>query len=274
MKTHLLKMVKTLSACLVSLTLLCSGVVLQAAEQVNIYSYRQPFLIKPVVKDFTEKTGIKVNILFAKKGLTERLKREGKHSQADLVLTSDIRRLMELTDKGLTQAVVSSKINSNIPAHLRDIENHWFALTTRVRNIYASKQRIGKVAISYEDLASKKYQGKICTRSGKHAYSVALVSSMIDHHGLVGAKTWLQGLNSNLARKPQGNVRGQVKAIKEGICDIALGNSYYFGKMLSDKNQLAFSNSVYLLFPNQADRGAHSVSLSLHARRAPAAAAA
>ncbi|MDP2560732.1 extracellular solute-binding protein [Psychrobium sp. 1_MG-2023] len=228
-----------------------------SAEQVNIYSYRQSFLIDPVVEQFTKDTGIKVNVVFAKKGLAERLEREGKYTKADLVLTTDISRLMELEDKGLVQPVNSSVINKNIPQHLRDDGNEWFALTTRVRNIFASKARVGNIAISYEDLADKKFSGKICTRSGKHPYTVALIASMIEHHGYEGAKTWLTGFKGNLARKPQANDRGQIKAIDQGQCDIALGNSYYFGKMVSDPKQKPAADSVHILFPNQQDRGAH-----------------
>ncbi len=228
-----------------------------AQDTINIYSYRQSYLIDPVVEQFTKDTGIKVNVLFAKKGLAERLQREGKYTKADLVLTVDISRLMELTSRGLTQEVNNSIINGNIPKQLRDKDNHWFALTTRVRNIYASKDRIGKIAIRYEDLVDKKYKGKICTRSGKHPYTIALISSMIAHHGSVKTKDWLIGVKANLARRPQGNDRAQVKAIKEGICDIALGNSYYFGNMLIDEKQKKWADSVYLLFPNQQDRGSH-----------------
>ena len=38
-------------------------------------------------------------------------------------------------------------------------------------------------------------------------------------------------LVANLARKPEGNDRAQAKAIHEGVCDIAVMNTYYFGKM-------------------------------------------
>ena len=228
-----------------------------ASEQVNIYSYRQPFLINPVVKDFTEQTGIKVNVVFAKKGLAERLQREGKYTKADLVLTTDISRLMELTDKGLTQPVVSEVINANVPANLRDEDNQWFALTTRVRNLYVSKERIGDIALRYEDLSSPKYRGKICTRSGKHAYTVALVASMISYKGYDDAKTWLEGFKANLARRPQGNDRAQIKAVSQGQCDIALGNSYYYGMILNNEKQKAWADSVAITFPNQQDRGAH-----------------
>jgi len=248
---------KSIIAVLASAITLATSFAAVSSEQVNIYSYRQSFLIDPVVKKFTETTGIKVNVVFAKKGLAERLAREGKYTKADIVLTTDISRLMELEDKSLVQAVDSKILNANIPAHLRDQENEWFALTTRVRNVFASKERVTDHHISYEELASAQFKGKICTRSGKHPYTVALISSMIAHHGYDEAKTWLNGVKDNLARKPQGNDRGQIKAIKAGQCDVALGNSYYFGKMVSDAKQKPAADSVNILFPNQDGRGAH-----------------
>lgn len=248
---------KTMIAVAVGMVSLASSFSALSAQEINIYSYRQAFLIDPVVAQFEKDTGINVNVVFAKKGLSERLKREGKHTKADLVLTTDISRLMELKDKELVAAVDNKIIEANVPAHLRDPQDNWFALTTRVRNIYASKERFGNVAISYEDLASDKFKGKICTRSGKHPYTVALVSSMIAHHGEAETKTWLTKVKNNLARKPQGNDRGQIKAIAAGQCDVALGNSYYFGKMLTNPEQKPAADKVNILFPNQNGRGAH-----------------
>lgn len=236
--------------------LMCFSAATVAAEEINIYSYRQAFLIDPVVEAFTKDTGIGINVVFAKTGLAERLEREGEYSKADLVLTTDISRLIELVDKGLTQPVNSQVIEANIPAQYRDPENDWFALTLRVRNIYSDKA-MGDVDISYEDLADAKYQGKICTRSGKHPYNVALIASMIAHHGEAKTKQWLEGVKSNLARRPQGNDRGQVKAINEGLCSLALGNSYYYGQMLVDENQKSWAEGVNINFPNQSNRGAH-----------------
>ncbi len=239
------------------LALLVAGSV-QAAEEINVYSARQGYLIDPIIKEFEKEQGIKVNMVYAEDGLAERLAREGKHTPADLVLTVDISRLMELVEQDLVQPVSSKTLNENIPAQYRDPDNRWFALTTRVRNIYTSKDRIGKPEdITYESLADEKYKGKICTRSGKNAYNVALVASMIAHHGEAKAEQWLEGLKANLARKPQGNDRDQVKAIKEGVCDLSLGNSYYLGKMLQDEEQKTWADAVYINFPNQKDRGAH-----------------
>ncbi len=232
---------------------------LMAAEEVNVYSYRQPFLVEPMLKEFTEETGIKVNVKFAKEGLAEKLKQEGEYSPADVVLTVDISRLAELTKMDVVQPVNSKVIDANIPAQYRDKEGEWFGVTTRARAVYSSKDRIGKLPASFDylDLAKPEFKGKICTRSGKHPYNVSLVSAMIAHYGEAETKTWLEGVKANLARKPQGSDRGQVQAIKEGLCDVSLGNSYYLGKMLNDKDQKAWADAVYINFPGQEAKGTH-----------------
>lgn len=238
-----------------------AGVLLSAqaqAAEVNVYSYRQPFLIQPMFDAFTRETGIDVNVVFAKKGLAERLKQEGANSPADLIFTVDISRLKDVKEAGLTQPIKNNVLESNIPANLRDPDGNWFALTTRARIIYASKDRVPVGTIKdYEDLADPKWAGKVCTRSGTHVYNIALVGSLMEHLGRDGAKDWLAGVKNNLARKPEGNDRAQVKAIKEGECDVAIGNHYYMGKMLADEEQFEWAQSVYLIFPNQGNRGTH-----------------
>ena len=247
-------MKKTL-AVLIGLTVAAPAL---ADETVNIYSFRQPFLIQPILDDFTKQTGIETNVVFAKKGLIERVKREGKHSRADLVLTSNFSDLVQLDELNLTQTIKSETVDQNVPAKFRDNEGQWIALTKRVRNVYSSKERMGTQAhLSYEELALPKYKGKLCTRSGKHPYNLGLVASMIAHHGEAETKQWLEGVKANLARKPQGNDRAQVKAVKEGLCDLALGNSYYFGKMIQDPAQKSWADAVNINFPNQDDRGSH-----------------
>ncbi|GIU07955.1 Fe(3+) ABC transporter substrate-binding protein [Shewanella glacialipiscicola] len=228
-----------------------------AEDKLTVYSYRQAFLVEPIIQRFTDETGIGVDVVFAKDGIAERIAREGRLSPADLVLTSDFSRLVELVDKDLTSPVKSTLLENNIPVQYRDPDGQWYALTMRVRNLYTAKDRLGPQQMTYEELADPKYKGKICTRSGKHPYNIALVASMIAHHGEAEAKTWLQGVKANLARKPQGNDRGQIAAVKEGVCDIALGNSYYYGNMLKDPEQKIIAEAVTINFPNQADRGAH-----------------
>ena len=228
------------------------------ASEVNIYSYRQPFLIEPLTTAFTDETGIKVNIVYLRKGMIERMKAEGKRSPADVVLTVDISRLSALVEAGLTQKVVSETLSTNVPEKYRDPAGHWFGLTTRARIIYVSKERVRTGEIkSYEDLADPKWRGKVCTRSGLNAYNLALTSAIIHHHGEDYAKKWLDGFKQNLARKPQGNDRAQVKAIWAGECDLSIGNTYYMGKMLKDPEQADWAKSVNIVFPTFEGGGTH-----------------
>ena len=264
---------RSLATTLVVLATSLSPVMMQAAEsnEVNVYSYRKPQLIDPMFEVFTEQTGIKVNSVFAKKGMLERLKSEGRNSPADLVFTVDIGRLSDIKDAGLTQPVDRVQVNGNIPTHYRDPEGHWFGLTTRARIIVTSKDRVKPGEITtYEQLIDANWKGRICTRSGKHPYMVALTASMIAHHGEAEARKWLAGLKRNLARKPQGNDRAQVKAIKEGECDLAVINHYYMVKMLKDPEQVAWANAVNMVFPNQDGQGTHmNVSGMALTRHAP-----
>ncbi|MEP1214061.1 MAG: Fe(3+) ABC transporter substrate-binding protein [Marinobacter sp.] len=229
-----------------------------ADGEVNIYSYRQAYLLEPLLNAFEEDTGIETNVVFAKKGLAERLEREGRNSPADLVMTVDISRLNELVERDLVQSVDNDTLEENIPENLRHPDGKWFALTTRGRLIFASRERVEEGEITtYEELADDKWNDRICTRSGKHPYNIALFSSMIAHHGEEKAQEWLAGLKDNLARKPQGGDRDQIKAIHAGECDLAIGNSYYYGNMLNDENQREQAEAVRLVFPNADGRGTH-----------------
>nr|WP_244501832.1 Fe(3+) ABC transporter substrate-binding protein [Stappia sp. ES.058] len=232
-----------------------------AAEgEVNIYSYRQPFLIEPLLDAFTKETGIETNVIFASKGLGERIQAEGANSPADVLLTVDIGRLDGAKEMGITQPVTSDVIEANIPAEYRDPDGHWIGLTTRARVVYASKDRVEQDTITYEELADEKWRGRICTRSGQHVYSIGLFASVVAHEGAEAAEQWLADVRDNLANKPSGNDRAQVKSIYAGECDISLGNTYYMGKMLTNEKepeQKDWANSVKILFPNADGRGTH-----------------
>ena len=267
-----LALTKSLMAFAVAATTL-TPIAAFADGEVNVYSYRQPGLLKPLMDAFTAETGVKTNVLFAKKGLGQRIQAEGVNSPADVLLTVDIGRLDAAKALGITQPVSSEVISGNIPSQYRDPDGHWFGVTTRARIIYASKERVKQDAITYEELADPKWKGKICTRSGQHVYSVGLIASVVAHAGEEAAGKWLEAVKNNLARKPTGNDRAQVKAIFAGECDIALGNTYYMGKMetnTKEPEQKEWAASVKLLFPNAGDRGTHvNLSGMVMAKHAP-----
>lgn len=262
-----------LAAAALAGTMLAAPVAL-AQETVNIYSYRQPDLIKPVLDAFTEQTGIQTETLFLDKGLEDRIAAEGTNSPADVILTIDIARLTAAQDKGVTQPVVDETINANIPAEYRDADGNWFGVTRRGRVIWASKDRVEEDAISYADLADPKYKGKICIRSGQHDYNIALFASLIAHWGEAATEEWMKGFKENLARRPDGNDRGQAQNIMAGECDLALGNTYYVGLMMNNEEepeQKDWANAIKVIFPTiDEDSGTHvNVSGMALAKNAP-----
>ncbi len=259
-----MKTTRVLQILAVALTTTTAGAAL-AEGKVNIYTYRQPELIKPVLDEFTKETGIQTEVLFLDKGLEERIASEGENSPADVIMTVDISRLTAAKEKGITQPLEDEIVNKNISAEYRDPEGHWFGLTKRARVIYASKDRVTDTAITYADLADPKWKGKICMRSGQHDYNLALFSAAIAHWGPEKTEEWMKGLKANLAKKPDGGDRPQAGAIAAGECDIALGNTYYVGLMRNnekDPKEKEWGNAINVLFPTFTETGGTHVNIS------------
>ncbi|MDR7331205.1 Fe(3+) ABC transporter substrate-binding protein [Roseateles asaccharophilus] len=213
---------------------LCAAAPALAAEELTLYTTREPGLVKPLLAAFTARTGVEVNTVFVKDGLLERVKAEGTRSPADVLMTVDVGNLLDLVEGGVTQPVKSAALESAIPAQLRGADGQWFSLSLRARVLYASKD-LPLTTIRYEDLADPKWKGKVCTRPGQHPYNTALVAAMLAHNGEAATEKWLQGFKANLGRKPAGGDRDVARDILGGICDIGIANSYYVGQMKTSK---------------------------------------
>lgn len=220
-------------SCMIALTGL-GGLTLAStavsAEELSLYTTREPGLIQPLLDEFTKDTDIKVNTVFVKDGLIERVKAEGEKSPADILMTVDIGNLLDLVDAGVTQPVESEVLNDVIPENLRGPDNHWFTLSLRDRVAYIASD-IELDAITYEELADPKWKGKVCIRSGQHPYNTALIAAMIAHNGPEATEEWLRGVKDNLGRKAAGGDRDVARDILGGICDIGIANAYYVGRM-------------------------------------------
>lgn len=255
-----------------ALALLALGGV-ATAQEINLYTLREPGLVKPLIEAFTAKTGLKVNTIFMNDGLAERVAAEGARSPADVLMTADIAKLVEITDKGVSQPVKSSVLEAAVPAQLRDADGRWFALSLRGRLIYVSKDRVQQTPMTYEDLADPKWKGKICIRSGQHPYNIALISAYIAHHGEAAAETWLKGVKANLGRKAMGGDREGARDILGGLCDVAVGNSYYIGLMRSGAggpDQKKWGEAINVVMPTFTNGATHvNASGAAIARHAP-----
>ncbi|WP_441278449.1 Fe(3+) ABC transporter substrate-binding protein [Tardiphaga sp. 172_B4_N1_3] len=244
---------------------------LQAAEEVNVYTYRETKLVQPIFEAFTKDTGVKVNVISASSGLEQRMKAEGANSPADVLLTVDIGRIDEAVQAGVTQPMKSEVIEKVVPAQYRDPDGHWAGISMRARVIYASKDRVKQDAITYEELADPKWKGKICIRSGQHIYNNGLFAAYVAKHGEAKAEEWLRGVKANLAQKPSGGDRETARDVAAGKCDLGIGNTYYWALMMNaDPDKKPWAEATKVILPTFEGGGTH-VNLSgvLLAKYAP-----
>jgi iron(III) transport system substrate-binding protein len=239
----------------------CGGTNTESVEEVNVYTHRHYEADQQLFDLFTEKTGIKVNVVSASADeLIQKLELEGANSPADVLITVDAGRLNRAVEKDLVQAIESETLKTNIPSKFRDPENKWFGLTYRARIFAYSKERVNPSELStYEALTEERWKGRVLTRSSENIYNQSLMASIIAHNGEAAATEWAARLLANMSRSPKGSDRDQVKAVASGEGDVAIVNTYYIGIMLNDANEeeRKAAEKVAIFFPNQDDRGTH-----------------
>ncbi len=232
-----------------------------AEQEVNVYSARKEALILPLLQRFEAQTGIEVNLVTGKAdALLKRLEAEGRSTPADLFITTDAGRLQRAKDAGVLQPVNNPKLLQRVPVQLRDRDLNWFGLSERARVIFYARDRVDSSELStYEALIDPRWKGRICIRSSGNIYNQSLVASMIEAHGVDKTEAWARGLVANLARKPAGGDTDQLRAAAAGLCDIAVANTYYYGRLVNSKKEKdrQVAESLGLFWPNQAGRGAH-----------------
>ena len=230
-------------------------------EEVNVYTHRHYKADQELFAKFQEETGIKVNVVSAKADeLIQKMTIEGEQSPADVLITVDAGRLVRAKNKGLLQSVNSESLVKTIPAHLKDADNNWFALTKRARVVVYNPEKVKPEELStYEALTDAKWKNKILVRSSSNIYNQSLLASIMANDGEEKATKWAEGIVANMARSPKGNDRDQVKAVAQGEGDLAIVNTYYIGKLLTSKNpdEVIAGKAIKIFFPNQEGRGTH-----------------
>ena len=233
------------------------------ANEVNVFNARHYKADAELFSKFTNKTGIKVNLINGKAGaLEKRMIEEGTESSADLYITADAGRCGAFKAKGLTQGgLTSAAIKAAVPSNFRT--SHWVGVAKRARIIYYAPERVSGAELSgltYESLADPKWKGRLVIRKSSNIYNKSLVASLVKNNGKAATAKWAEGVVANMARTPKGNDRAQIMAVAAGEADIAVANTYYLALMLSGNKgaeQQAAAKKVKVFFPNQNDRGTH-----------------
>lgn len=227
----------------------------QANDELTIYTSRQPQLLEPIIEDFFQDTGIKVNLLSGNaQELMERIDIEGENSPADIFMTVDAGVLWQATERKIFSETNSDILKKNIPEYLRDPSNQWFGFSKRARTIvYSSDKFSDNDFSSYEALSDPKWAGKLCLRTSKKVYNRSLMASMIDAYGYDEAKAVVLGWVSNLATEVFSNDTNALKAVSSGQCGVTIVNTYYLARLLDDPKY----DNLSLFWANQGDRGVH-----------------
>ncbi len=237
------------------------SVAVESVGEITLYSARQENLIKPLLDQFSEQTGIKINLLTGSAdALLQRLQSEGIESPADVLITTDAGRLHRAMQANVLQPISDEALAASVPAAYQHPDQFWMGLSLRARPIMYVTDRVDPSELSsYEDLADPKWRGRICIRSSGNIYNQSLVASMISASGEAAVEEWAHGLVANLARKPTGGDRDQIKAAANGQCDLVVANTYYLAGMLTseDPEQIESASKMAVFWPNQADRGVH-----------------
>lgn len=232
-----------------------------ADEQVSVYSARKEALIKPLLDQFSEQTGIKVNLVTGSADtLLKRLEIEGKYSKADLFITVDAGRLYRAKIKDVLQPTQSAVLEERVPANLQDADNMWFGLSLRARTVFYNKEAVSADDIDrYEQLADEQWRGRVCARSSGNIYNQSLVASLIEHNGVEATEEWAKGIVRNMARPPAGGDTDQLMALAAGLCDLTFVNTYYYGRLLTsdDPGDQEVAEKIGVAWMNQDGRGVH-----------------
>ena len=254
-----------------ALTALSSAV--QAADEVVVYSSRIDELIKPVFDAYTAKTGVNIKFITDKEApLMARIKAEGENTPADLLLTVDGGNLWQAEQMGILQPLNSQVIQDNIPAQYRSSNGAWTGLSLRARTIVYSPERVEKSELTtYEALADKNWEGRLCLRTSKKVYNQSLTATLIETHGAEKTEAIIKGWVDNLATDVFADDTALIQAVDAGQCDVGVVNTYYFGRLHAQNPDLR----AKLFWPNQGDRGVHvnlsGIGLTKHAPHPEAA---
>lgn len=236
-----------------------------ATDEINLYTTREPRLILPILESFTDETAIKVNTVFVKDGLIERVKTEGAQSPADILMTVDIGNLLDLVEADITQPIDSETLKAAIPSHLRGEDNQWFSLSLRDRVAYVAADLDDVKELTYEDFADPRWKGKVCIRSGQHPYNTGLIAAMIAHNGAEATEKWLSDVKANLGRKAAGGDRDVARDILGGICDVGIANAYYVGRMKNsepDSDAYKWGEAIKVVRPTFKQGGGTHINIS------------
>ena len=198
-----------------------------AHETLTIYSGRSKSLVEPIIKQFEEATGIKVEANFG--GTTQlaaALLTEGEKSPAAIFWAQDAGALGAVSKKEMFEKLPES-ILTKVSSSFRDAKGLWVATSGRARVLAYSLERvkIEELPESIFDLTQPMWKGKVGWAPTNASFQ-AFVTSLRVQVGEEKTKEWLLGMKANGVKKYAKNTP-IIEALAAGEIDAGLPNHYY-----------------------------------------------
>ncbi|MBG7603842.1 MAG: extracellular solute-binding protein [Actinobacteria bacterium] len=211
-----------------------------SADSVTIYSGRNEELIQPILDDFSDETGIKVNVKYGDSADLALLIEEesaANSTQADVFLSQSPGSLGFLEQDGRLAALPASTLEL-VPETVRDENDRWIGFSGRQRVLVYNTDLIDETDLpsSVFALTDPEWNDKIGVAPSNGSFQ-DFVTAMRSSEGDDVTTEWLEGLAANDPVSYPKN-SAIVAAVGRGEVEVGLVNHYYNHRALEeDPNQ-------------------------------------
>ena len=214
-------------------------------ESIIVYSGRSENLISPLLEEFTETTGIQVDVRYdGSADLALLIDQEGDRSPADVFISQSPGALgfLEGNDR---LAPLDQSLLELVPARWRNDNGMWIGISGRVRVIVYNEDLIDPETLpaSVFELAEDRFAGQVGVAPGNSSFQ-DFITIMRDSYGDDAALEWLTALEDNSARVYANNT-AIVQAVGCGEVPMGLVNHYYNHRALAEDPEASTRNYYF-----------------------------
>ncbi len=229
-------MVRKLSLFVVAILLTMAILPVSAQEGVlTIYSGRSESLIAPLIAQFTEETGVQVQVLYGDTAaLASQIREEGANSPADVYIGQDAGALGALAKAELLATLpsdITERVNN--PA-FKSVDNVWVGLSGRARALVYNTDLITpeELPASLLDLTGEAWAGRVgwAPTNGSFQSNVTAMRLIL---GDEATSAWLEGMVANDTAAYNNNT-AIVQAVINGEVEVGVVNHYYIYRFYAE----------------------------------------
>jgi iron(III) transport system substrate-binding protein len=221
------------------------------ADSITLYSGQHEQTTSALVKDFTKRTGITVEVRSAdESSLANQIMLEGSHTRADVFFAENPPALTVLDEHHLLAPVATTTL-AHVPAHYSSPTGHWVGVSARsaVLAYNTDDVKASDLPGSLAALAAPAWKGKVGFAPEETDFQ-PLITAMAKLHGRAAALAWLKGLESNA--KTYDDNETLIAAINRGEVATGLVDHYYWYRLRDEVGRSKVHSALHYFAPGDA----------------------